>query len=120
MGPGYQIAQEWAKERAGATPVLDDMGIFQLPVGVRPSEESKGSLNISFATELLEPKNEDDFNGRTLDNSNIPSWGDAGFVAVRDLYNNASTLLKGKNPDVLKKQGILSARAASMLVIYIS
>ncbi|KAG5236740.1 protein ACCUMULATION AND REPLICATION OF CHLOROPLASTS [Salix suchowensis] len=115
MGPGYQIAQEWAKERAGATPVLDDMGIFQLPVGVRPSEESKGSLNISFATELLEPKNEDDFNGRTLVNSNIPSWGDAGFVAVRDLYNNASTLLKGKNPDVLKKQGVLSARAASML-----
>ncbi|XP_011021692.1 PREDICTED: protein ACCUMULATION AND REPLICATION OF CHLOROPLASTS 3 [Populus euphratica] len=115
MGPGYQIAQEWAKERAGATPVLDDMSIFQLPVGVRPSEESKGSLNISYATELSEPKTEDDFQGQTLVNSNIPSWGDAGFVAVRDFYNNASTLLKGKNPDVLKKQGILSARAASML-----
>ncbi|KAI5573557.1 hypothetical protein BDE02_10G087500 [Populus trichocarpa] len=115
MGPGYQIAQEWAKERAGATPVLDDMSIFQLPVGVRPSEESKGSLNISYATELSEPKTEDDFKGQTLVNSTIPSWGDAGFVSVRDFYNNASTLLKGKNPDVLKKQGILSARAASML-----
>ncbi|CAK7326894.1 unnamed protein product [Dovyalis caffra] len=114
LGPGYQIAQEWAKERAGAPPVLDDMSIFQLPVGVRPSE-LKGSLNISYATELSEPKTEDDFKGQTLVNSSNPSWGDAGFVAVRDFYNNASTLAKGKNADVPKKQGILSARAASML-----
>ncbi|XP_021691839.2 protein ACCUMULATION AND REPLICATION OF CHLOROPLASTS 3, chloroplastic isoform X2 [Hevea brasiliensis] len=118
LGPGYQIAQEWARERTGATSVLDTLSIFRLPVGVRHPEESKEGLNISYAAELPELKTEGDDKEQKHVNSGISSWGaltDAGFVLVRDFYNNASTMLKGRNADVPKKQGVLSVRAASML-----
>lgn len=104
-------------------PVLDNLSIFCLPVGVRCPEESKNCLNMSYSAELADQKSDDDVKEQTLVNSSVSSWGaltDAGFVAVRDFYNSASTLLKGRNADVPKKQGILSVRAASMLVILIS
>ncbi|OMO53654.1 hypothetical protein CCACVL1_28452 [Corchorus capsularis] len=45
------------------------------------------------------------------------SWGassDSSFEVIREFYNTASILLKGKT-DIPKKQGVLSVRAASML-----
>ncbi|XP_020534978.1 protein ACCUMULATION AND REPLICATION OF CHLOROPLASTS 3 isoform X2 [Jatropha curcas] len=117
LGPGYQIAQQWAKERAGASSMLDNLSIFCLPVGVRPSGEFKEGLNISYSAEFPDPKVEDVVKEHKL-NSSISSWGaltDAGFLLVRDFYNNASTTLRGRNADVPKKQGVLSVRAASML-----
>lgn len=126
LGPGHQIAQEWAKERAadaGATPVLDNLSIFCLPVGVRPSEQltdcSEGVSN-SHATHQQELKSEDDVKAVPTVNSNISSLGalnGASFDVVRDFYSSASTLLKGKTVDAQKKQGVLSIRAASMLCI---
>lgn len=107
MGPGYQIAQQWAKERSAdsrASTVIDNLGIFCLPVGVRASEE------LDFFSQQQEPKTEDDVKE--------PLTG-ASFDVMRDFYSTAATLLKGKTADVRKKQGVLSTRAASMLVIFI-
>lgn len=117
MGPGYQIAQEWAKERAaeaGANSVLNKLSIFCLPVGVRPAEELKDNVNISSLTHKTEPQAEDGFKVQTVANF------DTGFVVVKDFCNTASALLKGKYADPPRKQGLLSARAASMLVFFYS
>lgn len=108
LGPGYQIAQQWAKERSAdsrASTMIDNLGIFCLPVGVRASEE----LDI-FCSQQQEPKTENDVKE--------PPTG-ASFDVMRDFYSTAATLLKGKTADVRKKQGVLSTRAASMLVICI-
>ncbi|KAL9413775.1 hypothetical protein AB3S75_042294 [Citrus x aurantiifolia] len=104
LGPGYQIAQQWAKERSAdsrASTMIDNLGIFCLPVGVRASEE----LDF-FCSQQQEPKTENDVKE--------PPTG-ASFDVMRDFYSTAATLLKGKTADVRKKQGVLSTRAASML-----
>ncbi|GMJ04506.1 ACCUMULATION AND REPLICATION OF CHLOROPLASTS 3 [Hibiscus trionum] len=116
LGPGNQLAKEWAKERAAdseATPVLDNLSIFRLPVGVRSSEELKEGVNTK---ELSESKSENGVKAPALPSSSR-SWGaltDASFEAMKEIYNNGYTVLKGKT-GVPKKQGVLSARAASML-----
>ncbi|XP_022725113.1 protein ACCUMULATION AND REPLICATION OF CHLOROPLASTS 3 isoform X3 [Durio zibethinus] len=119
LGPGHQLAQEWAKERAAdseATPVLDNLSIFRLPVGVRSSEELKERVNTLYAIEFAESKSENGVKAPALPSSSR-SWGalnDASLEVMREFYNITSTLLKTKT-GVLKKQGLLSARAASML-----
>lgn len=125
VGPGHHIAEEWAKERAadaGASPVLDNLSIFSLPVGVRSSEQSTdwssgvSNLNLSQQQEL---RSEDDVDTNPTVNSNMSSLSaisGAYFDVVREFYSSASTLLKGKTVDNQKKQGVLSVRAASMLV----
>ncbi|KAK6252176.1 hypothetical protein QUC31_013896 [Theobroma cacao] len=119
LGPGHQLAQEWAKERAAdseATPVLDNLSIFCLPVGVRSSEELTEGVNTLYASEFPELKSENDVKAPSFLSSSR-SWGalsDASLEVMREFYNTASTLLKGKT-DISKKQGVLSVRAASML-----
>lgn len=115
LGPAYQIAEKWAKERAvdtGTTRMLDNLSIFHLPVGVRPSDELKDNYNISFTTPNPDPEAENDGKALPVVNSSISSWS-----AFMDFYNNAVTTLKGKYVEVPKQQGVLSVRAASMLVI---
>ncbi|OMO60757.1 Cell division protein FtsZ [Corchorus capsularis] len=119
LGPGHQLAQEWAKERAAdseATPVLDNLSMFRLPVGVRSSEELKEGGNNLYATEFLESKSENDVKSPVFPSSSRSrgASSDSSFEVMREFYNTASTLLKGKT-DVPKKQGVLSVRAASML-----
>ncbi|KAK4842089.1 hypothetical protein QYF36_015554 [Acer negundo] len=121
LGPGHHIAQEWAKEREadpGATPMLDNLSIFCLPVGVRPSEQLSDGVGNTHTTQQQELKSEDDVKALPTVSSNISSLGaltGASFEVVRDFYSTASTLLKGKTVDARKKQGVLSVRAASML-----
>lgn len=123
LGLGYQIAQAWAKERAAeasATSTLDKLSLFCLPVGVRPSQELKDRINISSPTQHPTLKTEDVVKAKPGVNLSTPSWNeltDTGLEAVRDFYNTASALLKGNPTDPPKKEGLLSARAASMLVI---
>lgn len=112
LGPGHQLAQEWAKERAAdseATLVLDNISIFCLPVGVKSSEELKEGVNTSYATKFPQLKSDNGVN----------TLNDASLQVMREFYNAASTVLRGKT-GVRKKQGILSSRAASMLVICFS
>ncbi|XP_045831151.1 protein ACCUMULATION AND REPLICATION OF CHLOROPLASTS 3 isoform X2 [Trifolium pratense] len=95
LGPGFEVAKEWSQEReADATPMVDNLSIFHLPVGVRPSEELKDCLEITFRSKKHEP--------------------DAGVEAVMEF---TSSLLKAKhaNSNKPKKHGVLSVRAASML-----
>ncbi|KAL7240051.1 hypothetical protein ACSBR2_005836 [Camellia fascicularis] len=101
---------------SGATPTLDNLSIYRLPVGVKPSEELKNILSISN-TVHLEKVTGDDMKAQTQITPRM-SWDaltDAGFEVVSEFYDNASALLKGNDTDVSKKQGVLSVRAASML-----
>ncbi|KAM0961003.1 hypothetical protein ACFX13_020756 [Malus domestica] len=121
LGPGSQLAEDWAKERAaedGATVMLDNLTIFRLPVGVKPPEELKDGVNASFPTQDPKTKSEDGVKAQpayNLSMSSRNSFTDTGLGAVREFYNTASTLVKGKDADNPKKQRNLSARAASML-----
>lgn len=111
------MAKEWAQEKAAdATPVVDNLSIFHLPVGVKPTEESKDYMEISFMTKQHEPEPDNDVKAQTLNGSMGPRSAatDAGLEAVMEF---ASSLLKGKNANKSKKNGVLSVRAASMLVI---
>ncbi|CAI0458230.1 unnamed protein product [Linum tenue] len=117
LGLGHQIAEKWANQRARAKPPLDNLSIFPLPVGVRRQEDSRDFHDNSYGGELPETQEENGVQ-EPLDNSSISSLGaltDAGFLAVKDFYSNASTLLKGRNDELSKKQGGLAVRAASML-----
>ncbi|OWM90690.1 hypothetical protein CDL15_Pgr020995 [Punica granatum] len=121
FGPGYVAAQEWAKERAenaAASSILNNLSIFHFPVGVRPSGELQYSLNISNADKHVKEEMENNSVAQTLADSRIPSRSDltdVGFGAVKDFYDAASSVLKRKEADIPKKQGVLSVRAASML-----
>ncbi|GAV79662.1 MORN domain-containing protein [Cephalotus follicularis] len=121
LGPGYQIPEEWAKEMAadrGGTQMTNNLSIFHLPVGVRPSEELKDGVKISYAAQHQESRTIDEVKLQPLVNSSVPSWSaltDVGVKAMRDFYDTASTVIKKKISDLPKKQGVLSARAASML-----
>lgn len=125
LGPGYQIAQEWAKERAadfGPLQVHENQSIFHLPVGIRSSKEVKDGPNDSNTAQRVEPEIKNDMKSQLLATPSV-SWDaltDAGYGAVKVFYDSASTLLKGKCADPPKKQGVLSVRAASMLVTYFS
>ncbi|XP_028752621.1 protein ACCUMULATION AND REPLICATION OF CHLOROPLASTS 3-like isoform X2 [Neltuma alba] len=110
LGPGYEVAQEWAKQRAAdaTTPTADNISIFNLPVGIRSSEQLKDCPEVSAAQE---PATENDVK---VPNKSM-SWSaltDAGLEAVMDF---TSTLLNGKYADKSNQQGVLSVRAASML-----
>ncbi|XP_057425050.1 protein ACCUMULATION AND REPLICATION OF CHLOROPLASTS 3, chloroplastic isoform X3 [Lotus japonicus] len=114
LGPGFEVAREWAQERAADAPMVDNISIFHLPVGVRHSEELKDCLEISVMTKKLESETDNDMKVPTL-NGGTSSWSsvtDAGVGAVREF---ASSLLKGKYANKSKKDGVLSVRAASML-----
>ncbi|KAK9670045.1 hypothetical protein RND81_13G173000 [Saponaria officinalis] len=102
--------QEWYDEELSVTesvPVADNPRNFQLPVGVKPSDQINGSFDRADSRRPAEKVSDED---ATVSASSVPS-----FEVVSDIWSSASTLLKGKNLDVPKKQGLLSARAASML-----
>lgn len=124
LGNEYQIAKDRGKEKGaedGATLMLDNLSIFCLPVGVRSPEELKDNVDLSL-TQNPETKTKDDVTAQPAVNlsmsSRSPLTG-TGLEAVRDFYNSASALVKGKHADNPNpKQGNLSVRAASMLVIW--
>ncbi|KAF1860922.1 hypothetical protein Lal_00000337 [Lupinus albus] len=115
LGPGYEVAKEWAQERAAdATSMVDKISIFHLPVGVRPSEELKDCSKDPFMRKQHEPEIDNDAKVPTI-NGGMSSWSavtDAGLEAVVEF---AYSLLKGNDANKPKKHGVLSVRAASML-----
>ena len=123
VGPGFHIAQIWAKERAAfvGPNQIDMLEIFTLPVGVKPS--SKSCSNRLAYSESHLPETSGKMSTESLNTANIPSSDalpDTGLDAITEMYNAALRLLRGKNVDQPRKHGILSERAASMLVICIS
>lgn len=115
------MAKEWAQERAADddSPMIDNLSVFQLPVGVRPSEELKDCLD-SFTTKKHgpEPETNNDVKISTLKGSMSP-WSAVTNAGVEAAMEFTSSLLKGKyaNSNKPKKHGVLSVRAASMLVM---
>ncbi|CAN1137691.1 Protein ACCUMULATION AND REPLICATION OF CHLOROPLASTS 3, chloroplastic [Linum perenne] len=117
LGLGHLIAEKWAKQRA-RTPILDNLSIFPLPVGVRRPEDSGDIEEFPDTEEQQEGNEENAFPEQLRDDPSISSLGaltDAGFLAVKDFYSYASTLLKSRNDEAARKQGVLSVRAASVL-----
>ncbi|MQL87935.1 hypothetical protein Taro_020484, partial [Colocasia esculenta] len=93
VGPGFHIAQVWAKERealSGNMPTSIKSNVFSLPVGVKSSAESS---DISQSYNPLDAETLDHASGESL----------------------ASAFPWGKGVDVPRKRGQLSARAESML-----
>ncbi|KAG5531932.1 hypothetical protein RHGRI_026514 [Rhododendron griersonianum] len=125
LGPGFRISEEWTNQGANdcrAISTLDNLRIYKLPVGVKPSEELKNCLNLSNTIHHQEKSGEEDMMAQTQAPPRM-SWDaltDAGFEAVSEFYDSASAVFKGTDTDVCKKQGVLSARASSMLVSSIS
>ncbi|KAF7133548.1 hypothetical protein RHSIM_Rhsim09G0078600 [Rhododendron simsii] len=120
LGPGFRISEEWTNQGANdcrAISALDNLRIYKLPVGVKPSEELKNCLNLSNTIHHQEKSGEEDMMAQTQSPPRM-SWAaltDAGFEAVSEFYDSASAVFKGTDTDVCKKQGVLSARASSML-----
>ncbi|KAE8667271.1 hypothetical protein F3Y22_tig00112428pilonHSYRG00056 [Hibiscus syriacus] len=82
----------------------------------KSSGELKEGVKTVNAKEFSESRSENGVKAPSIPSSSRP-WGaltDASFEAMREIYNNGSTVLKGK-AGIPKKQGVLSARAASML-----
>ncbi|XP_050372013.1 protein ACCUMULATION AND REPLICATION OF CHLOROPLASTS 3, chloroplastic [Argentina anserina] len=117
FGNEHQIAKDWGKEMGGedgATLMLDNLSIFCLPVGVKSPEELKD--NVSFPTQKS-GKNKDDVKVQPVVNVSTSSWSsmnDTSLEAVKEFYNTASALVKGKDAEIHKQRNI-SVRAASML-----
>ncbi|XP_021727938.1 protein ACCUMULATION AND REPLICATION OF CHLOROPLASTS 3-like [Chenopodium quinoa] len=120
LRPGHRISHEWHEEElnvSGADPLADNPRIFQLPVGVRLSTDLQDiydDSNLSLSAEKINDEVQ-------MQASSVPSVPprngitDTSFDAVTGFWNSASVLLKRKQPIASKKQGVLSARAASML-----
>ncbi|XP_058183790.1 protein ACCUMULATION AND REPLICATION OF CHLOROPLASTS 3, chloroplastic isoform X4 [Rhododendron vialii] len=121
LGPGFRISEEWTNQGANdcrAISTLDNLRIYKLPVGVKPSEELKNCLNLSNTIHHQEKSGKEDMMAQTQAPPRM-SWDaltDAGFEAVSEFYDSASAIFKGTDTDVCKKQGVLSARASSMLL----
>ncbi|KAH7839332.1 hypothetical protein Vadar_002756 [Vaccinium darrowii] len=91
LGPGFRISEEWTNQGAnycGAISTLDNLSIYKLPVGVKLSEEL---INCLHSSDTIHHQEKSEF------------------------YDSASAVFKGTDANVSKKQGILSARASSML-----
>lgn len=118
VGPGFHIAQLWAKERAGfvGSNQIDMLKIFTLPVGVKSSTEVF-SNGVVYSESTL-PDTSNNLSTDSLHTEDSPyrdASPDTGLEAITEIYNNAFTLLKGRHVDEPRKRGLLSERAASML-----
>ncbi|XP_021856013.2 protein ACCUMULATION AND REPLICATION OF CHLOROPLASTS 3, chloroplastic isoform X2 [Spinacia oleracea] len=120
LRPDFRISQEGHEEELNVSvaDLLDENPrIYQLPVGVRFSDDLNDSTDKS---NIRSPEEINDVDIQ-MQASPVPSVpplngiADVGFDAVTDFWNSASVFLKRKKPNNSKKQGVLSTRAASML-----
>lgn len=118
--PGYRIAPDSAEEdlnSSAGVSVADNPRTFILPVGVRLSDDLHETFDRSNSRQPVERLTPEDAQVQAAIASVSPLNGvtNAGLDVVAEFWNSASTLLGGQQLDITKKQGILSARAASML-----
>ncbi|KAI4320187.1 hypothetical protein MLD38_033693 [Melastoma candidum] len=115
-GPGYEDAQVWARERRSesSAPLIASLSMFQLPVGVKHSGEPRDIKHNADSRQNGMGENDDLVKAELLTDKSHSS-ADLGLGALQSFYNAASTPLEDKCLDISKKQGNVSARAASML-----
>lgn len=112
LGPGFHMAKLWAQERDATktSKSVDGIDTFTIPVGVRFSgnqESMQGKICC------------DDGELTSFNAENVPTRGpssDNGLGAVLGICNSAVEIIKGRSMVEPRKQGVLSNRAASMLV----
>lgn len=85
---------------------------------MKSAVELKEIVDVMSARRQLQPEVGDNLNEKPLKVTPFNALTDVGFEVAKGLRNSASTILKGKDADATKKQGLLSARAASMLVSF--
>ncbi|KAL4575603.1 hypothetical protein LXL04_022452 [Taraxacum kok-saghyz] len=106
--PGFLTSDEAVND--GDTLMVDNLNPYKLPVGVKPSGDMKdcpkGTRVIYHLEENSELEMKDDSVNMSFDESI-----DANSPTVMDFNSNKN----GVYPDISKKNGRLSARAASML-----
>lgn len=98
-----------------ATLALDNVSICKLPVGVKHLEQAGDSP--TYTKQQKKWMREDSRNVQS-DTTPSVSWdmmSDRGFEATV-IFNNLSKFRKGSHTMDSNKQGVLSNRAASMLV----
>ncbi|KAJ8426469.1 hypothetical protein Cgig2_012382 [Carnegiea gigantea] len=120
FGPGYRIDQDSAEEDVNSSAgvsVADNPKTFILPVGVRLADDLHETFDRSNSRQPVERLTPEDAQVQAAIASVSPLNGvtNAGFDVVAEFWNGATTLLRGRQLDITKKQGVLLARAASML-----
>jgi hypothetical protein len=108
------MAKLWAQER-GATKAsknIDRIDIFTVPVGVK----SSGNQEAMQSKISLDDKELTSFNAATAHTRESSS--DGGLGAVLEICNSAVEFIKCRSMVEPRKQGMLSNRAASMLVSF--
>lgn len=119
--PGFHIAQLWAKERTSLhlNDKANETEILSLPIGIKTSESCSGySMNVdpSFFEKFDDNDNaKESTSGQAIASGNVLT--EAGVEVVLEIYNSALALIKGRNLNGSPNGGLLSSRAASMLVI---
>lgn len=89
------------------------MDTYPLPVGVK-SLNLVDASHLSNLSQSLEIEIRDNASEEMTAAAKVRPLD--GLVAVAEIYNAAATLVKRKSSDQPIKQGLLSSRAASMLV----
>ncbi|GJR97515.1 protein accumulation and replication of chloroplasts 3 isoform X1 [Tanacetum coccineum] len=118
--PGYLTSDEAANEtnKAGDTLMIDQQ-TYKLPVGVKPSGDQKDAPNNGSRVIMHSPEGNSDFqmnNEAQFSGSvSFDESTDASLHAAMDFNSSASSRQNRAYTDVSKKNGRLSARAASML-----
>ncbi|XP_024961939.1 protein ACCUMULATION AND REPLICATION OF CHLOROPLASTS 3 isoform X1 [Cynara cardunculus var. scolymus] len=117
--PGYLIAEEAANEtnKSGDALMLGNLNIYKLPVGVKLSGDLKdgpnGSRVMHYPEENSEPEMKDET--RFSVSMSFDESPDASLQTAMDFSSSVSARQNRVYPDGSKKNGTLSARAASML-----
>lgn len=109
------MAKLWAQER-DATKVsknVNGIDTFTIPVGVKFSG-NKESMNGQICCDSGEPASFNAENARNEESSSDST--NSGLGAVLEICNSAVKLIKRRSMVEPRKQGVLSNRAASMLV----
>lgn len=109
--------EEWSKvgdASAEASPLLDSVNFYRVPVGVKPFEQ-----RYDYSASTKQQKNwrteEDHRNLNVTPNVSQNGFSDRGFEASGDT-NNISSSKRGSYAGNSNKQRVLSVRAATMLV----
>ena len=110
------MAKLWAQERdiTKASKNVDGIDTFTIPVGVKFSgnrESMKGKKCCDSGERAFNAEN-----ARNEESSSDST--NSGLGAVLEICNSAVELIKGRSMVEPRKQGMLSNRAASMLVLF--
>lgn len=99
------------------TYLADNVSTFKLPVGVKQLEQSKNGSTTSNSWNWAEWMTEEIKRAQTQDTKDV-SWDrvNSDSEAKLEMDNHASRVTQADQSNFSKKKGVLSIRAASMLV----